>query len=236
MDWHAPIEVPVVDGATSASRDVHGIANGRALASWALVMASVRRIPVIRHGGDVYAADETKVHTFSRQAIAAMLQTAESDEACVSSAPPPAPPSGVRLKDGSPCRAPARMTPVPPPPALPAVWAHEEDDDEGLVPTTLHERAQALTEADLLVDEELGPPPPSSSPALASLTPPSSNVKITIAPETAAPMVLAPVLAPVAAAPSIQTRTRAPGIDWVTVAIFVVTFVGTIAAALRWVL
>lgn len=198
-------------------------------------MASVRRIPVVRHGGDVYAADETKVHTFSRQAIAAMLEVAEGGEAPVSSAPPPAaPPSGVRLKDGSPVRTSARMSTVPPPPALPAVWAEDDDDDEdGIAPTTLHERAEAISDSDLVTEDVAEPPPssaPSSSPALASLTPPSANVRITIAPITASvpPLVLAPPV--VAPAPQ---RDRG-GIDFVTVAIFVVTFAGTILAAWRW--
>lgn len=189
-------------------------------------MGSVRRIPVIRHGEDVYAADETKVHTFSRQAIAVMLQTAECDEGSLSSAPPPpAPPSGVRLKDGSAPPS-SRMTPVPPPPALPTVWDVEEDDD-ALEPTLLHEKAQAripdieveLPAVSLVPPVSTPTPTPTPSPALAALTPPSADVKITIAP-----------LAPIAPRPK-----KPQGLDAATVAIFFVTFIGTIAAALHWV-
>ncbi len=205
-------------------------------------MGSVRRIPVIRHGEDVYAADETKVHTFSRQAIAAMLQTADVDEVKISAPPPPAPPSGVRLKDGSAPPA-SRMTPVPPPPAVPKVWEEADDDDDSLEPTLLHEKAAEKVAAktitlevdDIELDDDIAEAPsaPSSSPALAALTPPSADVKITIAPArpAAAPVPFAPPVMP----PAVRAR-KPQGIDATTIAIFVVTFVGTIAAALRWVL
>ena len=50
---------------------------------------SALKIARISHEEDVFAADETKVHTLSHQVISEMLNTAERQEAA-SSAPPPA--------------------------------------------------------------------------------------------------------------------------------------------------
>lgn len=69
---------------------------------------------------DVFPADETKVHTLSRQAIAEMLDDATRKEK-LSSVPPP--PSGIRT--------------VAHAPPLPVTW---NDEDEGLEPTRLSER------------------------------------------------------------------------------------------------
>jgi hypothetical protein len=85
---------------------------------------------------DAFAADETKVHTLSRQAISEMLDTADR-QAAVTSSPPPA--SGVRGQEPATSRpAPTKsgMIPIvfPKPAALPLVW---EDDGEDSEPTKL---------------------------------------------------------------------------------------------------
>lgn len=103
---------------------------------------SAFKIVRVSHEEDVFAADETKVHTLSRQAITELLDTAARDEA-TSSAPPP-PESGIRAqKSGTGTERPSPtksgMVPAfPRPAALPVMW---EDDEEGLEPTRLSERA-----------------------------------------------------------------------------------------------
>jgi hypothetical protein len=87
---------------------------------------------------DVFAAEETKVHTFSRQVIADMLDTAERAPASTS-APPP---SGVREVKQS-----GTMAKI-------AVVDYEEDD--GLEPTRLSER---MPVARALVAQLIDAPP-----------------------------------------------------------------------------
>jgi hypothetical protein len=104
---------------------------------------AAHKIVHISHEEDVFAADETKVHTLSRQAISEMLDTAERREV-LSSAPPPA--SGVRPQAAESPRAAVTKSgtmqrvamPAAPPDALPVTWS---DEDEDLEPTRLSERS-----------------------------------------------------------------------------------------------
>lgn len=119
-------------------------------------MATAHWIPSLSEEEDVYAAEETKVHTLSRQAIAEMLDIAER-QSPISSAPPP-PLSGVRTvsledPDGSLLEESGERPAVRAgSPAIPALW-----DDEGLEPTRLSERMLLVRPA--LVTELMEKPP-----------------------------------------------------------------------------
>jgi hypothetical protein len=119
---------------------------------------SAFKIVRVSHEEDAFAADETKVHTLSRQAITELLDTAAREE--VSSSAPPPPESGIRTPKATtgterPLPAKSGMVPAfPRPAALPVMW---EDDEEGLEPTRLSERASHARQQ--LVTQLMNEPP-----------------------------------------------------------------------------
>ena len=188
-----------------------------------MTMLPALKIARITHEEDVFAADETKVHTMSHQVISEMLETAERQEAA-SSAPPPA--SGVRKAEGSrPAPTKSGMMPkIPRPAALPAV--SYDEDDEGLEPTILSERASAISlPRQELVTQLMAEPPKIIETATPS-TPPDQR-------ETLPEIVPVEIVAienvieqPIVVAP---TRFR---IDRRAIAITIATFVATLLPAL----
>jgi hypothetical protein len=99
-------------------------------------MASLK-IARLSEEEDVFAADETKVHTLSQQAISEMLDSAAREE----SSPPPPPSSGVRANAAPTSLRKSGITPkIPPAAAMPVLWEADDDvdDDE---PTRLSDRA-----------------------------------------------------------------------------------------------
>lgn len=125
----------------------------------------------ISNDEDVFAADETKVHTLSRRAISDMLESADRADTA-SSAPPPA--SGVReVEANRPAPSKSGMVPAIPRAAAVPVIAHDEDDSD-LEPTTLHERAKptSIPRQELVQRLMAAPPviicPPSIPPSLPS--------------------------------------------------------------------
>lgn len=163
------------------------------------------KIVRVSHEEDVFAAEETKVHTMSRRVISEMLDTAAREEAN-SSAPPP-PESGVRTNGANrPSLTKSGTMPrIPAPAPLPVV---SNDDDEDFEPTILSERVSLPRQA--LVTQLINEPP------------------IIICPEpVAAAVVFEPADAPV--------RSEMPPVgrfDRRALAITVATFVATLVPAL----
>jgi len=119
-------------------------------------MAPAFKIARLKMDEDVFAADETKVHTLSKQAITEMLETAERLDP-LSSAPPP-PLSGVRTVGNLEGPSATQSGEVPvvrvPTNVVPKLW---QGDDEGLEPTRLSERGFLARPA--LVTELIEEPP-----------------------------------------------------------------------------
>lgn len=165
------------------------------------------KIVRISHEEDVFAADETKVHTLSRQVISEMLDTAAREE--VSSSAPPPPESGVRAQDANrPAVSKSGMVPkVPAPGALPVVC---DEEDEDMEPTVLSERVSLPRHQ--LVTQLMNEPP------------------IIICPE---PITEAPVVAvETTLAPSPSATPTSHRFDRRALAITVATFLATLMPAL----
>lgn len=137
-------------------------------------MAPLKIARVHHEEDDVFAAEETKLHTLSRQAISEMLETAEKQEAN-SSAPPPA--SGVRGAEGRPAVTKSGMIAKVPAPArlpviddVPVLSADDEDDE----PTRLSERMSIPRPQ--LVTQLMKEPPVIIGSAAASVSMPVATV------------------------------------------------------------
>jgi len=141
-------------------------------------MSVVNRLPVVRHQEDVFAADETKVHTLSRARIGEMLDQAAIIEKKMASSVPP-PPSGVRMRD-----AVALASVAPQNHGLPTVWNDDDEDEEGLEPTRLSER--------FVLPTLPAPFPPSSAAAMQVLVAPAGE-PVELPPMLVVPSSVAPL-------------------------------------------
>jgi hypothetical protein len=171
---------------------------------------SALEIVRVSHEEDVFAADETKVHTLSRQAISEMLDTAAREDG-TSSSPPE---SGVRAQNaGTERPVPSKSGMVrafPRPTPMPVLW---EDDEEGLEPTRLSERTSLPRQE--LVTQLLAEPP-----VIIRRAEPSDERETL--PEVVVPEEVQ----------SIAALAPSTGIDRHVVAITLVTFLATVAPAL----
>ena len=175
------------------------------------------KIVRVSHEEDVFAAEETKVHTLSHQAISEMLDTAAKQEALTSSPPPPE--SGVRglaAKGSRPAATKSGMMPkIPAAGRVPVIAGDEGDDDDA--PTRLSERVSLPRQ--VLVTQLMTDPP----------------VIITSAPTPATPIVVVPEPSANDAMKDCMHFVAPPvreGIDKKALAITIATFVCTLLPGL----